>query len=404
MLKHVPYPQARDLLLNLVSPVAAQPTALDVCQGRVLAEDFIAAENVPAFDRSPYDGYAFCAEDTAAASASDPVVLRVVAELPAGSWPNQAVTPGTAVRIMTGAPIPEGADAVEMFEKTRFTDRSVSIFSPSRPGQNIIRAGEDVAAGQLLAEAGSVIDPGLAGTLAAQGIFAPLVFRRPKIGLISTGSEIMDSTDTPPDGKLRNSNRFTLGAALIKAGCEPFYLGLAEDRVQDIRALIERGLACCDGVLLTGGVSVGDYDLTPEAMQQAGVEIKVFGVDMKPGMACAFGVRSGRQVWGLSGNPASSMTTFYAVVLPVLRRLCGRKHVLNREIQLTLASNFKKSSKSTRLLRGTLDLSDGTARIILPEEQGNVVLSSAIGCDVMAIVPAGSGPLAAGTRLKGFMI
>jgi len=280
----------------------------------------------------------------------------------------------------------------------------VTVFESLKPGSNIVKRGEDVQQGQVLACAGTVIDAGLAGTLAAQGVAMPMVYRRPVIGLVSTGNEVVEADADLAPGKIRNSNRTTLETVLEGLGCQPRYLGLAGDDVARIRERIEEGLERCDAVLLTGGVSVGDYDLTPDAMEQAGVEVLVRGVNMKPGMACAYGVKDGKLVLGLSGNPASALTNFYAVVLPAVRKLCGRSDAIPAEITVTLASGFRKKSPLTRFLRGTLNLSDGTVRMSLPKEQGNVVLSSTIGCNVMAVVPAGSGPVEAGTSLKGFLL
>lgn len=392
------------MLLGLTRAVEPERVPLTDCAGRILAEDLTAAENVPPFDRSPYDGYAFRAADTASASRETPVTLEILEEVPAGAVPTKTVVPGTAVKILTGAPIPEGADAVIMYELTEYTASHVRLFAPAKSGENIIRAGEDVKKGQLLAPAGTAIDAGLAGTLAAQGISRPLVYRRPRVGILSTGNEVTELDMPLEDGRIYNSNRYTLAAALLRAGCQALYLGLAGDSVEAIAELISDALARCDALLLTGGVSVGDYDLTPQAMELSGVELLALGVDIKPGMACAYGVKDGKLVCGLSGNPASSLTNFYAVVLPALNKLCGRREPVPPEITVALSEAFPKKSKNTRFLRGRLDLSDGTARICLPGDQGNVVISSSIGCDVMALVPAGSGPLPAGTKLKGFLL
>ena len=404
MREHMSYTEAREMLLDLTTATEPEHVPLADCAGRILARDLAAAENVPPFDRSPYDGYAFRAADTAAASRETPVTLEILEEVPAGAVPTKTVVPGTAVKILTGAPIPEGADAVIMYELTEFTESQVRLFAPVKSGENIIRAGEDVKKGQILAQAGMAIDAGLAGTLAAQGISRPLVHRRPRVGILSTGNEITELDMPLEDGKIYNSNRYTLAAALLRAGCEARYLGLAGDSVEAIAVLIRAGLESCDALLLTGGVSVGDYDLTPQAMELSGVDLLALGVDIKPGMACAYGVKDGKLVCGLSGNPASSLTNFYAVVLPAINRLCGRREAIPREITVSLAESFRKKSPLPRFLRGRLDLSEGTARMHLPGDQGNVVISSSIGCDVMALVPAGSGPLEAGTKLKGFLL
>ena len=404
MNKTLSYEEARDLLLSQVRPVGAETLPLEICAGRVLAETVSARYSVPPFDRSPYDGYAFRAADSAGASRTSPVTLRVLAEVPAGSLSPCPVTEGAAVRIMTGAPIPEGADAVVMFEKTEFTAETVTLFSPARPGENVVRAGEDVTAGAVLAEAGSLIDAGTLGTLASQGFASLEVFRKPKVGIISTGSELIEPGEPLLPGKIGNSNRYTFTALLEGLGCLPLYLGTARDETAAIAALLREGVKTCDAVLLTGGVSVGDYDLTPEAMEACGVKLLFRGVDLKPGMACAYGMAEEKPVMGLSGNPASAVTNFHAVAVPALKRLRGLRDCLPQALTVTLAAGFQKASPATRLLRGKLLLSDGEVKLQIAPEQGNAVLTSTIGCDAMAVVPAGSGPVAPGTKLKGFML
>lgn len=404
MLKNPDYITARDLLLDAVSPVGTEQVGLAECASRILAQDLIAAENVPAFDRSPYDGYALYAADTIDASKENPVTFRILEEIPAGAVPSARVAEKTAVKILTGAPIPEGADAVIMFEKTEFTDETVKIFAPLKSGDNIIYAGEDVKKGQILARKGDKIDPGTAGTMASQGVVTPEVYRIPKIGILSTGSELVEADAVPGPGKIRNSNRHTFEAVLKTMGCEPVYLGMAGDSAEDIAALIRHGLETCDAVISTGGVSVGDYDLTPDAMEMAGVTMLFQGVNMKPGMACAYGVYNGKLVCGLSGNPASSLTNFYAVTMPALKKLMGHRESLPEEISMTLLGGFRKKSPATRFLRGRLVLTNGTVALEIPKDQGNIVLSSTIGCNAMALVPAGSGPVPVGTVLKGFIL
>lgn len=404
MIKNADYKMARQCLLDIVVPVSQERVRISCCGGRVLAEDLVAAENIPPFDRSPYDGYSFRAMDVAGASKETPVTLQVLEEIPAGAVPTVTVTAGTAVKILTGAPIPQGADAVIPFEKTQFTESTVTIFGPVKSGSNIVRTGEDVRQGQVLIRAGQIIDAGSAGTLASQGVVEPVVYRRPRVGILSTGSELVEAGEIPGPGKIRNSNRHTLEAAVMSAGCEPVYLGLAGDTTEGIASRMVQGWEICDLVISTGGVSVGDYDLTPDAMEMAGATLMIQRLTMKPGMACAFGAREGKLICALSGNPSSSLTTFYAVVLPVLRKLAGWQDPIPQEIDMVILSGFGKKSRETRFLRGTLDLSGGCVKLITPKEQGNVVLSSTIGCNAMAIVPAGTDKVEPGTVLKGFVL
>ena len=353
---------------------------------------------MPPFDRSAYDGYALRSADVAAASPGHPVTLSVTETIPAGRLATLPVTAGRAAHLMTGAAIPDGADCVVMFEKTRFTETSVTLSAPLGPGDNIVRRGEDVREGSLLAACGTPIDAGLAGTLAAQGLARARVYRRPTVGLISTGSEVIEAGDAPAPGKIYNANRASLTALLEREGCRVRYLGLAGDEVSAISALIAQGIRDCDAVILTGGVSVGDWDVTPEAMTQAGAALLVRGVAMKPGMACAYGMAGSKPVIGLSGNPASAVTNFCACVLPAVRRLCGRAEALPRPVAAALIRGFRKKSLSDRFLRGRLILADGAVRFDASPDQGNVILSAAIGCDAFLLIPAGSGPVEAETK------
>lgn len=396
--------EATSLLLQAVVPVQAQTIPLSQCAGRILFDDVKALCNVPLFDRSPYDGYALRAADTQGASLAHPVSLRIVEEVPAGSVPTKAVTAGTAVKILTGAPLPAGADAITKFEDTVFTPQTVTLYAPLSPGDNVIRAGEDTKEGQLLIPRGSVLDAGAAGTLAAQGVAQPTVYQKPVVGILSTGNEVQEVDVPLAPGKIRNTNRHALEAALLQAGCTPLYLGLASDRAEDIAALIQTGLATCDAVVMTGGVSVGDYDMTPAAFDLAGIHPLFRGVQLKPGGACLYGTRDSRLVCGLSGNPASALTNFYAVALPAFRKLAGHANPLPEEITVRLSTAFLKHSPSERLLRGRLAIVDGVAQMVLQGEQGNAVLSSMVGANLMALVPQGSGPLPEGTILKGFLI
>ena len=404
---NIEYKAARELLLERVRPVGTErvPLGTERLVGRVLAEDVIAAEDVPPFDRSPYDGYAFRAADTAGADREHPVTLRILEEIPAGSVWTQTVTPGKAAKILTGAPVPPGADAITKYEETEFTAETVTVFSPFSPGENVVPRGEDVKTGDTLAEKGTVIDPALTGVLAAQHITEPLVYDWPLVGIITTGSELVEPGETLTGGKIVNTNRYILIEAVRKAGCVPAIVHMpARDDPEEIAAAIRENLKLCHMVITTGGVSVGDYDYTPDAMERAGVELLVRTLRLKPGGASAYGVRDGKLICGLSGNPASALTNYYAVVLPALRKLCGYAQPRLTELTVTLAEDFTKKSPKTRLIRGTLDLADGTAKMHVSHAQGNGVLHSLVGCDLLAEIPAGSGKLPAGTKLSAYLI
>lgn len=406
MLTNPDYITARDLLLKTIVPIETEWITLSASGGRILAQNIIAAESIPPFDRSPYNGYAFRAADTAHASSERPVTLQILEEVPAGAVPKHEIIKGTAAKILTGAPIPHGADAVIKFEQAKFTEEIVTIFSPCSSGQNITHSGAYVHKSDMLAYCGDVINPDIAGLLASQGIAAPSVYRIPKVGILSTGSELVEANEVPGPGpgKIRNSSRHVFEAALKSLGCEYTYLGIAGDTAEEICALLKKGIAEYDIVLSTGGVAAGNGDLMLNTMQMAGVKILFQGVDIKPGMACAYGIQNKTLVCALSGDPVSALTNFYAVALPAFRKLMGCRNPIPQEIEITLSSSFNKSSPQLRFLRGSLELNCGRVCMSLLGERGNVMSTSSSGCTAMAIIPAGSGPISAGTVLKGFLL
>ena len=405
MHSNMEYRAARALLLGQVKPLHyMEGVPLVQAGGRILAEPVYAAEDVPPFDRSPFDGYAFRGEDTREASREHPVTLKILEEVPAGSMWTRQVTAGTATKILTGAPIPPGANAVTKYEDTEFDRETVKIFTPFAPGENVVPQGEDVTRGQLLAQAGTVIDSAMLGTLAAQHIAEPLVYGVPKIGIITTGSELAEPEEPLLGGKIVNTNRYTFHGAVARTGAVPVLYPTPGDDPVLIAEVMGQALEECDLVVTTGGVSVGDYDFTPDAMERAGAELLIRTLFLKPGGASAYGVKNGKLICGLSGNPASALTNFYAVVLPVIRKLQGMAQPELREIPVVLAEEFGKKSPKTRLIRGTLELEDGRAKMRVSRGQGNGVLHSLIGCDLLAEIPAGSPRLPAGTRLQAYLI
>lgn len=403
MLQNLDFREAARVLCEAVSPVSSEPVPLTECYGRILATPVTAQSDVPPFDRSPFDGYAFRAEDTAGATADNPVTLRILEEIPAGSVGKCRIVRGTAAKILTGAPIPLGANTVCKFEETVFTSQTVTLRRSYTAGKNICLRGEDLTAGDTLASRGTRIDAALMGTLATQNIPAPLCYRRPKAGIITTGSELCAVGETLTGGKIVNSNWYTFHGTLTQAGCLPEFFGAPGDSVDEI-ARCFRAAENMDLIVTTGGVSVGDYDLTPAALLAAGGEMLIQNLNLKPGGKCCFGKLGKTLVCCLSGNPASSMTTFYAAVLPAVMKLCGKQPWNLPEIQVKLLEDFPKKSPKPRLLRGILDISDRTVGMHITGEQGNGILHTMIGCDLLALVPQGSGPLKAGTELTALRI
>lgn len=388
--------EARELLLERVRRTEPERLPLSEAAGRVLAETVTAARDVPPFDRSPFDGYVFQSRDT---QGDLPVTLTILEEVPAGSVPTKPVTPGTATKILTGAPIPEGADAVTKYEETDFTPERVTLKRSYRPGENLIRRGEDVAAGTVLGRPGRPLDAGLLGTLASQGIPTVEVYRRPTVGIITTGSELVEVETAARPGKIPNSNRYALEAAVRAAGCLPRYYASPVDAVGEIAAVMAGALEETDLVITTGGVSVGDYDLTPKAYEAAGVEVFAGDLLLKPGGKSCFGCKGNKLVIGLSGNPASAMTCFYAVALPALRKLRGDAEGRLPELTVRLGLDCKSTGPQPRLLRGTVRMEPEGLTFYPADKQGNGSLQTLAGANALAELPARSGPLEAGTRV-----
>ncbi len=405
MERNMDFQAAARLLCQGVHPVETEALPLPDAMGRILGETILAKSDVPPFDRSPFDGYAFLAQDSRDASPEHPVTLRILEEIPAGSVGARRIVPGTAAKILTGAPIPLGADAVCKFEDTTFTNDTVTLTRSYKSGGNICLRGEDLTAGDVVAARGTRIDAALMGSLATQNVSCPQVYRKIRAGIITTGSELCPVGAPLTGGKIINSSRYTFHGALAQAGCIPQFYGAPGDTVAEIAACFRSAREDgCDLILTTGGVSVGDYDLTPAALLEAGGEILIQNLNLKPGGKCCFGRLGGAMVCCLSGNPASSMTAYYAVVLPLIRKLSGRRDWALRELTVELKEDFPKKSPKPRLLRGILEYSQGKTMMHITGEQGNGILHTMIGCDLLALVPPGSGPLPAGTLLQALYL
>ncbi len=317
--------EGKQIIIDAVSAVGTETVELSQSFGRILAEDVKAKEDVPAFNRSPYDGYAFRSFDVETASKEAPVTLKVVDYIPAGSVPQREIHSGEAVRIMTGAMVPEGADAIQKQEDTEFTEEEVKIFQSAEPGEHIIYAGSDRKKGTTLARAGEKIGPELMGILAGQNITEPLVYERLTVGILVTGSELVPIGEEPGPGKILATNQYVLMGLMEQEGFLCRNYGIVKDDLEEIKKALRKALEECDAILITGGASVGDYDLTPKAMEEIGAEIIVRDVQMKPGKACAYGVKDGKLICGLSGKPSSALNNLKLLGIYGLNKLSGRK-------------------------------------------------------------------------------
>lgn len=386
---------ARGVVLRYAKPLPPEvaevtPAAL----GRVTAADVRADRDSPPFTKSLMDGYAVRAADVA----PGPVELRVIEEVPAGRVPATRVGPGEAVRLFTGAPIPDGADAVVMQEKTQrpAADR-VRVDDPgAKPGQNVLPRGREMAAGDVVLPAGTVLTPAAVGLLAAVGRTAVPLFPAPRVGILATGSELVEADATPGPGQIRNSNGPMLAAQVARAGAVPRVLGIGRDDRDQLAALVREGLGGSDVLLLAGGVSVGTHDLVPQVLAGLGVETHFHQVRMKPGKPLLFGTKGGVLVFGLPGNPVSSFVGFELFVRPALRVLAGHADPGPRTTALPLAEPFAAANDRPTYHPAKLDPGPAGWRVRGLPWFGSPDLRGILAADAFLVLPPGDVKLDAG--------
>lgn len=397
--------EAQEIVLGMLRPIEREAIVhLPDSLGRVLSRDIKAPFNVPAFDKSPLDGYAVRAEDTKMAAPDNPVILHVIEEVPAGSVPTKKVEPGSAIRIMTGAPIPEGADVVVRFEDVEEAPDTIKVSQPLAAGANIIPVGDDVAEGEVVASAGTRLNAPLIGMLASLGISSVPVYQRVRVAIINTGNELLDPSEKWLPGKIYNSNRYLLEAKCKELGAEPIYLDSVPDEETAVAESLQGALEVADLVITTGGASVGQYDVVKNAINAVGAEILFWKIALKPGMPTAVARKDGKVIFSLSGNPAAAMITFDLLAVPALKKLSGMKEVLPPTITGILVNAFQKRSPQRRMLRAKWKKQNGSDLIELTGKQSNDVLKSLVECNILIDVPAGTPSLAAGQHVSAYVV
>jgi molybdenum cofactor synthesis domain-containing protein len=320
ILETIPLADALSLMLNEARPIERiERVALHSAAGRVLATAPVAPEDVPPFDRAAMDGYAVRAEDTFGATRQAPRTLHCLESVYTGQKATRSVGPGECIEIATGAPMPDGADAVIIVEETDRHDDDVDLFTPVYPRQNVGRRGADIAAGQAVLQAGDVLTPARVGALAACGTADVEVYAKPRVAILSTGNEIIEPGQPLGPAQIYDINRYTLGAIVSANGGEPIVQPTAADSLEDLSRAIDRGLEC-DMLLFSGGSSVGDRDLILDAIARRG-EIIFHGDAVKPGKPTALGRIAGKPVVGMPGYPTSCLSNGYILIAPMLRRL-----------------------------------------------------------------------------------
>ncbi len=402
------YPEQVSLMegLKLLLPKAAsagtEEITLEEADGRILASDIVSDDNVPPFRRSPYDGYAIHAQDTAGASKEAPVHLSITEEIPAGSTAVRPVNEGEAVKIMTGAPVPDGLDAIIKFEDTSFTKEYVDIFSPVKTNSNIVPVGEDIEKGDLLLKKGEKLTPALVGILAGLGRSIISVYKKPAVSVLSTGDELVAVDEKISPGKIRNSSSYAIYSYLKEWNVKAKMLGIERDDAEKISNKIKDALSDSDLLITTGGVSVGDYDLLKEALNLIGADILFWKTNFKPGMAVIAAVYQEKVILALSGNPTAALICLFLFGQPLIRKMSGYQNYHTGEILVKLTEAFPKKSRTCRMLPGVLKIQDGEAWLGYTKKQGNGMLTPMQNCEIIGEIEAGSPPLERGTQIKAY--
>lgn len=377
--------EALKTILNTCRPLGLEKVALLNATGRVIGEDVDAPRNIPSAANSAMDGYAMRSADTKGASALKPVKLKVIETIPAGALPRKTVGEGQAARIMTGAVIPKGANAVVRREDTLESGRTVHIKVAATPGQDIRFAGEDVQHGENVIAAGSLLGPGHIGMLAALGKAFVSVYQRPRVAILSTGDELVDIDTDPAPGKIVNSNSYSLAAQVLGAGGIPILSAIVRDTKAELADAFQA--ACrADVILSSGGVSMGDYDFVKDVMGDIGNAMRFWQVAMRPGKPLAFGAIGGTPLFGLPGNPVSCMVSFEQFVRPSLLKMQGHTRILRPTVTAVSAQDIKKGAGVKNFLRAVVEKEKGRYIVRLTGEQGSGILKSMVAANAFIVL------------------
>jgi len=410
--------EALEQVLSYVDVLEPERKPILDCLGQVLAEDVYSTIDIPPLDNSAMDGYALRAGDTRGASESSPRYLVVVGEIAAGSIPTKEVRPGTAIRIMTGAPLPEGADAVVRFEDTDEVSRKssrgdlshIGILCQAKKGLNVRSRGENIARGDLVLKKGKVLRPQEIGVLASLGRSTAMVIRRPIVAILATGDELIGVDQPLAPGKIYDSNTYTIAAEVSRYGGIPKILGIGRDSVQSLTEKIDEGLDA-DMLITSGGVSKGDYDIVKDVLAERG-EIGFWTVCMKPGKPLAFGImkkiegRRKRKVphLGLPGNPVSSMITFEQFARPAILKMMGKKMLAKPAIRAIIKDDIANTDGRRLFARVIVTKRGGQYYASVTGPQGSGVLTSMAKANGLAIIPESSKGVKAGDMVEVQML
>jgi molybdopterin molybdotransferase len=373
--------EALEAIVARVSVLGTERVEVLSALGRVLAEPVVSRREIPPWPNSSMDGYAVRAEDTARGAA-----LAVVGRVEAGGLPARVVGRGEAMRIFTGAPLPEGADTVVPQEDVEATGGRIALRDTLERAAYVRQRGEDVRIGDRVLEPGTVLTAAEIGLLATLGFGQVRVHRRPRVAILSTGNELADLGTEPGPGQIPNTNTYTLMAQVLEAGAEPVSLGVARDRLEAIEERI-RASRDADVLVSSAGVSVGELDLVRDALTRAGAALHLWQVSMRPGKPITFGSLGERPVFGLPGNPVSAMVTFELFVRPALLKMGGRRRLTRPRVRATALAPVPNPGSRRGYLRVHLERSGPGLGARLTGEQGSAILRSMVAADGLAVVP-----------------
>ena len=396
--------EARDSILNQIRPVGHERIDIISAQGRVLASDVHATRNQPPWDNSAMDGYAVRASDTVPSAPNVPVELEIIEDLRAGYQATNSVGPGQAIHIMTGAPVPDGADAIVRAERTfRVNTNQVRILQTVEAGTDLRRAGEDIRNGDLILQAGKLLRPAEIGILASTKRSHVSVYRRPRVAILSTGDEILDVDEPLKEGKIIDSNGYALTALVVEAGAVPLRLGICPDRQDSLEQALRDGLVA-DAIITSGGVSVGEYDLVKAALEAVGTSMAFWKVSMTPGRPLAFGAIDDTVVFGLPGNPVASMVTFELFMRPALLKMQGYTHIYRPTIKAVLLDDITKSLGRKQFIRVTLQKRANNFFASRTGPQGSGILRSMSMADGLAVSHEDQDQMKAGDEIEVMLL
>jgi len=391
--------EALQVILDSIQVLGLEKADILSSLGRVLGEDIYAPYHIPPWDNSAMDGYVVIQKDIEHASPENPVILKVVADLPAGYTAQRELKKGEAIRIMTGAPIPEGSDTVVMVEDTERDEDKVKIFKSNSKGDNVRKAGEDVSMGTLVLPSGSVIHPAEVGMLASLKRSFVSVYQRPTVAVISTGDELIDVDEDRTEGKIVSSNTYSLSSLVRDFGATPLILGIAKDRPEELLDRFKVAVNA-DMVISSGGVSVGDYDLVKDILKELGAEMKFWKVAMRPGQPLAFGVIKGKPTFGLPGNPVSCMVSFEQFVGPSILKASGYKQVFRPLVEACLKEPIKKKAGRKHFIRCIISLEKGKYVVTMTGKQGSGILMSMVRANGLIVLPEEKTTFKTGEMVK----